>query len=240
LRESDTLLTTICESIVADKRTNNSRSSRRNPLTRRTQVVWGIFLGSMTLVCGLLALHDSKGRATAGFLLTSVDVVGDRSPANNDPVFHLKVPLDQKRWTGIVIHHLGEPAGDADSVNRKHLSYGYKGLGYHFLIGNGNGLGDGLVHVGYRWDQQLPGAHVLGDAGTFHNQHSIAICLIGNGDRREFTDSQMTELVSLVQRLQRELHISAKHVYLHRDLAKSTSSPGKFFPSAEFRKQLLP
>lgn len=195
----------------------------------------------MTLVAGLMALHDRgniSGRG-AGFLLTNVEVVGDKTAAESDPVFQLKSALDRQRWTGIVIHHSGEPAGDADSITRKHVSFGYKGLGYHFLIGNGNGLGDGMVHVGYRWNEQLPGAHVLGSAGNAHNQHSIGICLIGNGDRHEFSQTQMTQLVNLVQRLQRELHIQARNVSLHRDLAKATSSPGKFFPEAEFRQQLL-
>src|SRR5207249_11104331 len=127
---------------------------------------------------GLLALRDRLwiSGPDAGFLLTNLETVGEKPTAAGDPIFQLKSPLDRQRWTGIVIHHLGEPAGDADSVTRKHLSYGYKGLGYHFLIGNGNGLGDGVVHVGYRWNEQLPGAHVLGPAGTAHNQHSIGIC----------------------------------------------------------------
>jgi hypothetical protein len=195
----------------------------------------------MTVVAGLMAIHDRAGVSGrgAGFLLTNVQVVGDRSSNEPDPVFQLKATLDRQRWTGIVIHDSGEPAGDAESITRKHLSYGYKGLGYHFLIGNGNGMGDGTVQVGYRWNEQLPGAHVLGSAGTAHNQHSIGICLIGNGTRHEFTETQMTQLVNLVQRLQRELHIPARNVVLHRDLSAATTSPGKFFREAEFRQQLL-
>lgn len=189
----------------------------------------------MAAVSGLLAMHDSA--AQSGFLLTSVDVIGKR-PAG-DAVFQIAKPLDRKRWTGIVIHHLGEPAGDADSVNRLHLSMGFKGLGYHFLIGNGNGLGDGVVHVGYRWNEQLPGAHVLGSQGAHHNQHSIAICLIGNGNRRAFTDKQMAQLAGLVRHLQAQLNIDAEDVHLHRDLTGQTSSPGKFFAWAQFQDQLL-
>jgi N-acetylmuramoyl-L-alanine amidase len=223
---------------VAAKHSTTKRFSRPS---RRTAVVWGVFLGAMTVVTGLLVLRDraSLSGPAAGFLLTSVDVVGDKPASAADPIFQLKSPLDRQRWTGIVIHHSGEPAGDADSITRKHLSFGYKGLGYHFLIGNGNGMGDGQIHVGYRWNEQLPGAHVMGQAGAAQNQHSIGICLIGNGDRHEFTDAQMTQLVALVQRLQRELHIPARNVLLHRDLARQTTSPGRLFDEAEFRQQLL-
>ena len=190
----------------------------------------------MTTVTGLLAMKN--GQSHSGFLLTSVDVLGGKSAC--DSIFEIARPLDRQRWTGIVIHHSGEPAGDADSIAREHLNLGYQGLGYHFLIGNGNGLGDGVVHVGYRWNEQLPGAHVFGPKGAFHNQHSIAICLIGNGDRRQFTDRQMAQLVSLVQQLQTELHIPAKNVCLHRDLTAQTSSPGTFFAAARLQEQLLP
>jgi hypothetical protein len=232
---------------VAAKRSNPSRSSsaskaasRATSLTasfsRRTKTVWAIFLGAMTIVTGLLLMRDST--PTSGFLLTSVDVVG-AAATSQDSVFHIAKPLDRNRWSGIVIHHLGEPAGDADSVTRLHQKSNIKGLGYHFLIGNGNGLGDGVVHVGYRWNEQLPGAHVLGQAGELHNQRSIGICLIGNGDRRGFTDRQLAQLSSLVQRLQRELDIPAGGVHLHRELVSQTSSPGKFFPAARFREQLL-
>ena len=221
--------------------TKRSKSPAVTSPSRRTAIVWAVFLGAMTLVAGLMAWNDRAGVSGpgAGFLLTNVQVVGDRSASQSDPVFQLKASLDRQRWTGIVIHDSGEPAGDADSITRKHLSYGYKGLGYHFLIGNGNGLGDGTVQVGYRWNEQLPGAHVLGPAGTAHNQHSIGICLIGNGDRHEFTETQMTQLVNLVQRLQRELKIPARKVVMHRDLASSTGSPGRHFAEAELRQQLL-
>ncbi len=198
-------------------------------------MVWSIFVAAMSMVSALLAMHDPA--PTSGFLLTNVDVIGRRP--TGDSILQISKPLDRQRWTGIVIHDSGAPAGDADSIHREHLSLGYKGLGYHFLIGNGNGLGDGVVHVGFRWNEQLPGAHVLGPHAAHHNQHSIAICLIGNGDRRPFTDNQLTQLAILVGHLQQQLRIPAKNVRLHRDLNPQASSPGRFFPVANFQQQLL-
>jgi N-acetyl-anhydromuramyl-L-alanine amidase AmpD len=220
---------------VAAKRT---KSSPLSTPSRRTQIVWGIFLLATTVVTGLLTLQKSSSRS--GFLLTSVEMVGG-APATGDSIFQIKAPLDRERWTGIVIHHLGQPAGDAESVTRLHESQNIKGLGYHFLIGNGNGLGDGVVHVGYRWNEQLAGAHVVGKSrsAAAHNQHSIGICLVGNGDRRPFTDHQVTQLVTLIHSLQRELNIPADHVYLHRDLHTGVTSPGTLFPASKIQEQLL-
>ena len=122
------------------------------------------------------------------------------------------------------------------------------------MIGNGQGLGDGLVEVGYRWNRQLAGAHVASASATEsrngldrtslstsdadqYNRHSIGICMIGNGNRREFTDRQIHELITIVRALQAQFGIPGAAVYLHSDLSK-VSSPGKFFPTAEFEAQI--
>ena len=199
-------------------------------------MVWLSFLGAITLLIGLLTLGE-RG-LQRGFLIAT-NLAAVRPEPGLDPIFRTEVAPDPRRWTGIVIHHLGLPAGDADRVHRLHLSYGYDGLGYHFLVGNGSGLGDGSVHVGYRWNRQLPGAHVVGPAGDHHNRRSIGICLIGNGDRRTFTESQMRSLISLVRRLQRELGLPAEAVVLHRDVASGLSSPGRFFEAARFKERLI-
>jgi len=192
----------------------------------------------MTLVTGLLTLGDG-GLRSGTLIAASIASPGD---PGGDPIFRIDAPLDRARWTGIVIHHLGQPAGDARSVNRQHLAYGYQGMGYHFLIGNGNGLGDGIIQVGYRWSEQKPGAHVarLANNSRSHNQRSIGICLIGNGNRRAFTDQQMRSLAQLIRRLQAELGIPKDAVWLHSDLAPRVPSPGRFFAANWLRDQLLP
>jgi len=211
---------------------------------RRTQIVWIAFVAAMSIVIGVLSL-DGGGRqggfpaqAVRPYPASGLETLGT-GDAGNDRIFDLSEPLDTERWRGIVVHHLGRPAGDADEIHRVHVSQGLQGLGYHFVIGNGNGLSDGTIHVGYRWDRQLPGAHVAGPAGDEHNVRSIGICLVGNGDRRAFSDRQIGQLIRLVHRLQRRLDIPASRVYLHSELTAPVSSPGRLFPAAEFREQLL-
>ena len=218
------------------KNRSNNRAKTAPPVSHRTRTVWIVFVGAMTLLMGVFAMSDDGPRG--GFLVaTSVVPIGDRE--RSEPIFELEVPLDRTQWTGIVVHHLGRPAGNGESIHRLHLSHGHTGLGYHFVIGNGNGLGDGVIHVGYRWTQQQPGVHVFDEPGEYHNRHSIGICLVGNGERREFTDRQMESLVRLVRSLQRELDIPAEQVVRHSDLVQDVSSPGRFFASSVFAEQLL-
>jgi hypothetical protein len=215
--------------------TEHGRDIPKASISRRTQLVLGIFFAAMTAMIVLLDLNTPT--EATGFPLTNLGNLQDRPDV--DPVFMLESELDRSRWTGIVIHHLGEPFGTAESIHRRHLGWGYQGLGFHFILGNGNGLADGEVHVGYRWNQQLPGAHVVGEQGLQHNEHSIGICLIGNGQRQPFTERQITHLIRLVQRLQQELRIPAEQVRLHSSVGSGQPSPGRHFPVAAFREQLL-
>lgn len=159
------------------------------------------------------------------------------SGMDQDPIRPRQARMDDDRWKAIVIHHSGAPAGDAESIERQHLSFGYASLGYHFVVGNGHGLGDGAVFVGPRWNLQQAGAHAKGPKAEWLNDHAIAICLVGNGDRRPFTDRQVRELVALVRRLQEAFDIPATAIHLHSDVA-AVSSPGRLFPAAAFESQV--
>lgn len=216
-------------------------------ISRRTRVVWGAFGAAMALACGVLVLGDAQGPRPVPAMAVVTSAAADAGMAPRE------APLDRSRWNAIVIHHSGSPAGDAGSIARMHGSEGLAGLGYHFVIGNGQGMPDGQVEVGPRWNRQLPGAHVA-SAGRVGadvrmaarsnatpdelNLHAIGICLVGNGDRREFTDRQIEELASLVRRIQRTLDIPSERVFLHSDVSQTTS-PGRYFPTARFEEQLL-
>lgn len=216
-------------------------------ISRRTRVVWGAFGAAMALACGVLVLGDSGGpRALPAMTLVGLD-------AGTDGILPRETPIDRTRWNAIVIHHSATPAGDAASIARMHAAAGLDGLGYHFVIGNGQGLPDGYVEAGPRWNRQQPGAHVIASptpasgvstvarraaSADDLNRHAIGICLIGNGDRRPFTDRQMHELAALVRRIQGALDIPSERVFLHSDVA-GTTSPGRFFPVSSFEDSIL-
>ena len=219
------------------RRTNARRTAEAASIlvATRTRLVWVSFLVATAAVSGLLMLGQ---RRNPGPTLASV--------ASEPPAAELQpgaAAVEQGRWTSIVIHHSGQPGGTPESIEREHRGYGYASLGYHFLIGNGAGLEDGAIHAGPRWHRQQPGAHVAArsegatpDADEL-NRTSIGICLVGNGNRREFTARQIRELIALVRRLQWELDIPGSAVHLHSDLAE-VESPGALFPIGAFTEAI--
>lgn len=204
----------------------------RHKMPRR-HVVWAALLASMTGAGGLLLALDDAPAPTRSAPLASLDSARQTSDLN--AIFQNTQPLEP--WTGIVIHHSASPIGSAETLTRQHNARGFKGLGYHFVISNGQGAGDGQIFVGYRWQEQLPGVHVAGPRAEQYNRHTIGICLIGDGERREFTGAQIARLADLVESLQKRFDIPDRAVVLHRDIAP-TSSPGRLFPEAGFRQML--
>lgn len=223
----------------------------------RTAIVWAVFVTAMTAVAGLLLLTETPGtrgieaaamhNTLRGARGTSENLSSSKNGASWAPL-PSATELDLKRWRMIVVHHSGSMAGTTAEMDASARRSGLDGLGYHFVIGNGSGLSDGVVDAGYRWNNQMAGAHVarpwqatdeesrlIDDVNT----HAIGICLIGNGDRQPFTEGQLRSLIDLVQSLQRELDIPRSRVVLHADLAE-VSSPGRFFPVGRFETHINP
>jgi hypothetical protein len=203
-------------------------------LSKRTQIVWVSFF--FVIPCALFILQTGNKDIQSGMLLTSLASIDERP--KEDPVFAALQEPENSHWSSIVIHHLGQPAGDHETIDRAHRSAGLHGLGFHFLIGNGNGLGDGDVQMGYRWIEQSTGARPSSIQTDRWDDGVISICLIGNGNRRPFTERQLLHLSHLVQRLQKELSIPSTRVMLASELG-DINSPGDFFAEAQFRSQLL-
>lgn len=150
-----------------------------------------------------------------------------------DAIGRLDVPLTRD-WRYIVIHHSFTRAGSEEVFDRYHKQKGWLGVGYHFVIGNGQGSPDGAVEVTFRWERQLHGAH----AGVKeYNEHGVGICLVGDFEESYPTARQMRSLVSLVNYLQERCRIPTSGLLLHRHL-KNTRCPGRNFPFYEFASLL--
>lgn len=209
--------------------------SRSSDQGRRVRVVWISFLGAMTLTGGLLLMLDGRPVPRIdGLSLSPLAAATGVGSGSSDPVFQTRRPLDRERWQAIVIHHSGSTVGTPASIEREHEARSFKGLGHHFIVGNGSGMDDGQLHLGYRWLDQLPGAHASGANGDWFNQHAISICLVGDGNRRGFTPGQLQRLQTLIAGLQAQLGIPSDRVYLHSDIA-GVNDPGRLFPAAQFR-----
>jgi hypothetical protein len=204
---------------------------------RRRRVVWTTLLAAMTGVGAMLAVlqGEKSPRLDGVALAAAIPAEGPTAAINS--IFSTRAPLESGRWLGIVIHDSGSSTGSAASIASQHEARGLMGLGHQFVIGNGRGADDGELYVGYRWLDQLPGAHAAGPDQDLFNRRYIGICLVGDGDRKPFTETQMARLVELVVALASELGIPAENVILHRDIA-ATTSPGRFFSEATLRRAL--
>lgn len=224
---------------MQDAQASSNQTPATGPATgisRRTATVWGSLALCMTFATAFfLALESGPSAATAGVRIAPL--IATQQPATTDIALDPTAPLDRARWRGITIHHSGSKFDTPEAITAQHEAMNLRGLGYHFIIGNGREMGDGEVHIGYRWLDQLPGAHAAGPEGDWHNQHSISICLVGDGDRGRFSDGQLRRLAELVNALSGELAIPDSQITLHRDIA-AVDSPGRLFPEAEFRARL--
>ena len=187
-----------------------------------------VFFGSV-MACGGLVLYialPAKGNGAA---------VSVRPDAREwwRPITD-GIAIQPGRWRMIVVHHSATASGNAAQFDDYHryTRQWEGGLGYHFVIGSGQGSPDGVIEIGHRWIHQETGAHVKD-----HNVGAIGICLVGNFEETRPTPPQMHALVALVRCLMDRCDIVPADVRLHRDLG-ATACPGRFFPEAEFRAAL--
>jgi len=138
------------------------------------------------------------------------------------------------RWQYIVIHHSATPAGNAASFDRMHRQKGWDELGYHFVVGNGTGSGDGQIEVGPRWGKQKWGAHAKTADQRFNN-YGIGICLVGNFDIERPTSAQMRSVEKLVAYLSKTYRIPTSRIIAHSE-TKATECPGRHMSVAEVRR----
>lgn len=137
------------------------------------------------------------------------------------------VPL-KREWEGILIHHTATASGNLERIDRNHREErGWDGIGYDFVICNGDGGADGLVQTTYRWKRQIHGAHA-GTGLKRYNEHWIGICLVGNFNEGKPTVEQRRSLQRLVAWLRDACGIPRENVRLHRDV-RDTECPGSRF-----------
>lgn len=146
--------------------------------------------------------------------------------------------VQETDWQYIVIHHSATQSGSVESIHQQHLKRRdaagspWLGIGYHFLIGNGQGMPDGAVQATFRWKNQLHGAH-SGD--ELFNNRGIGICVVGNFENSAPSRAQLASLKSLVKVLAIRHRITPENLMGHGSI-RATACPGKHFPLNEIRQ----
>ena len=200
-------------------------------LDRRKVTVLATLVGSMTLVSAMLLLLEPRPRAPlSGVTLQHID---QRSAIK--PEERLFNTAQARAWQAIVIHDSGTLQGSSQTINAVHEKLGWGGLGYHFVINNGSLEPDGLIELGFRWQRQFNGAYFEGQGADWFHQNAIGICLIGDGDRERFSETQLRETLWLVQQLQQRFNIPREQIYIQ---VGTTPTAAQRFPHAWFRQQL--
>jgi hypothetical protein len=135
-------------------------------------------------------------------------------------------------WRYIVLHHSASDSGNYDQIDQEHRKLlGYDGCGYHFVIGNGAGSGDGQIEVAQRWNAQKHGVHCRNARNHDVDEYGIGICLIGDLDKQPPTPRQVAATQALVDYLSQHYRIQPVNITTHAHLAATkTVCPGRFFP----------
>lgn len=137
-------------------------------------------------------------------------------------------------WRYIVLHQSATPTGNYDQIDAEHRRIlGFDGCGYHFIIGNGTGSGDGQIEVAQRWVNQKHGVHCQNARKAEIDEYGIGICLIGDFDKAPPTPRQISAAKLLIAHLSQRYRIADERIETHAHLAATpTICPGGFFPSA--------
>ena len=118
----------------------------------------------------------------------------------------------------IILHHADAKNCSAEDIHRWHLSNGWAGAGYHFLVRK-----DGTI---YRLrPEDKVGAHAYGA-----NYNSLGICFEGDYMQEDMPVEQIKAGQELVAYLKNKYNITT--VQRHKDVC-STNCPGDKFPFDE-------
>lgn len=129
--------------------------------------------------------------------------------------------LEERELTDmIVLHNTGaeeDTDTDADSIHNYHLSIGWVGIGYHFVIRK-----DGTIEKGR--PEWAVGSHAYGE-----NSHTIGIHLSGNFTIAEPTEAQVESCAMLIAYLCNKYGIptNRERIVGHCEVNDDTDCPGE-------------
>ena len=137
--------------------------------------------------------------------------------------------VTDRPWYWVVLHHTATDGGDVAAIHRAHrrrrdaAGNPWRGIGYHFLIGNGAGMPDGAVEPTFRWRGQLSGAHA---GRRDENARGVGVCLVGDFRDADPTPAQLASARRLIAFLRDRYGIPADRVVPHGAITV-TACPGE-------------
>jgi N-acetyl-anhydromuramyl-L-alanine amidase AmpD len=140
---------------------------------------------------------------------------------------HLTKRYETRALSGIdtvIIHHSATTGGSPEAYAQYHVdNNGWAGIGYHYVISKSGKI------------EQTQFLRTVSYHTSGMNSRSIGICLTGNYDIQEPTESQISSLVKLIQhlekRLGRQLDIQGHNEHSNK------SCPGRGISVAQIRNR---
>lgn len=144
-----------------------------------------------------------------------------------------------RRWKYIVVHHSAGQFGTIEFLQEVHRDRQpgdpIDAIPYHYVIGNGNGLGLGEVASDWRKEYDIWGTH-LSARNSLRNFLGLGICLVGNFEEDAVPKAQFNALVTLTKELMGRYDIPPSNVLGHGLIeGESTKCPGSHFPFDAFK-----
>ena len=199
--------------------------------SRRRVIVFGGLVGVMTMTGALLmAMQPAPLSPDAVKSLMAVE-----TSAQVDALFATQTPVQAGRWKYIYVHHSRSATGNASVL--ADAAGPATALPDHFVIGNGEGAGDGEIQVGQRWNSQQPAGRTAGVDPVDPDCRSK--CMVGDLDRSPPTPRQKEQQGRLVAALQDRLRIGREGVWV-LEASGLPAGCGRYFPREAFRGALLP
>ena len=146
------------------------------------------------------------------------------------------------RWEYIVIHHSAGNYGNIEFLQKVHRQRQagdpIDAIPYHYVIGNGNGMGLGEIASDWRKENNLWGAHVSG-RNSKRNFLGLGICMIGNFEEHYVKEQQYQALLGLCRKLMNKYGIPVFNISGHGlTEGEMTLCPGKYFPMQRLLTEL--
>ena len=208
-----------------------SRSAEQAASRHRKVLVFGGLAAVLTITSALLlVMQPAPLTPDSSRSLMAVD-----TPAQTAALFDTHVTVEPTRWRYIYVHHSGGNSGNVSTL--ADAAGPATGVADHFVIGNGEGAGDGEIQIGQRWNNQQPAGRTEGLDRV--DPDCISICLIGDLDRTLPTPRQMEQVGRLVKALQDRMQIGVDHVWVV-DAPGLPAGCGRYFPREVFKGNLIP
>ncbi|MBP8606191.1 MAG: hypothetical protein KBI46_10190 [Phycisphaerae bacterium] len=169
-------------------------------MAKRNRNVTVLFclIASMTVGAAVLMALDNHRPITGAYSLSSylrLDPVEDA--VRNT----MSVPAGQ--WQEVEIFYSRTSGGNADELGLMMGLTTGSSPEFHFVVGNGNGAGDGHIQASDLWKLQR----------LCHGRPGVVrICVIGDGSSNSVTDFQIKRTITLVESLVHTFNISPQRV----------------------------